>query len=350
MDFRCELPENHVIDADGHVMELDEQLWEYIGPPYRGAGWHRSYSFFPSLDGYIRGVKHGGGHEGPDAAEWLRFLDECGVDQTVLYPTLGLGHGLIQDTEWAVALASAYNDWLHGHFLEQSPRFKGVALLPVQDVEAAAAELRRAVEQLGMVGGVLPSVTIDGRPYGHDMFHPLWEEAQRLDVPIAIHGGTSAQMGLDRMVSFISAHAVEHLFGQAKQISSMVLDGVFELYPQLRVGFLETGCGWVPWMMDRLDEEMERKGQWARRLRRKPSEYIAGGNIWFSIEVEERALPLTIECIGPDVLLWASDFPHERPREGFGGDLPTLAERKDLSDDFKRRLLWDNPRRFYRLA
>jgi predicted TIM-barrel fold metal-dependent hydrolase len=128
-----------------------------------------------------------------------------------------------------------------------------------------------------------------------------------------------------------------------------VLDGVFELYPRLKVAYLETGVGWVPFMMDRLDEEYERKGRWAPRLRKRPSEYVANGNIYFSIEVEERALPLAIECLGPDVLLWASDFPHERPREGFSGDLPTLAERTDIGEDVKEKLLWHNPRRFYRL-
>jgi len=344
------MSETRVIDADGHVMELDEQLWEYMGPPYKHGQWHRSYAFFPSLDGFTRAITNGGGTTGPDAGEWLRFLDECAIEQTVLYPTLGLAHGFIQDVEWGIALARAYNDWLHGTFLRQSPRLQGVALLPVQDVDAAARELARAVDELGMVGAVLPALTTDGRPYGHDAFHPLWEEAQRLDVPVALHGGTTAQLGLDRMTSFISAHAVEHLFAQARQLSSMVLDGVFELYPRLRVAFLESGVGWVPFMMDRLDEEYERKGRWAPRLRKRPSEYVANGNIYFSIEVEERALPLAIECLGPDVLLWASDFPHERVREGFAGDLPTLAERADVTDDVKRRMLWDNPRRFYRLA
>jgi predicted TIM-barrel fold metal-dependent hydrolase len=338
-----------IIDADGHVMELDDQIREHLDPPYRDA-WHRSYAFFPSLDGWIRAVRHGGGKEGPNAAEWLQFLDECRIEQTVLYPTLGLAHGLIQDVDWAVALARAYNDWLHARFLQQSPRLKGVALLPVQNVEAAVAELRRAVEELGMVGAVLPAVTIDGRPYGNDIFHPLWEEAERLDVPIAIHGGSSAQLGLDRMTTFISAHAVEHLFAQARQLCSMVFDGVFELFPRLRVAFLEAGVGWVPWMLDRLDEEFERKGRWAPRLRRRPSEYVCSGRVYFSVEVEERALPLAIEALGPDVLLWASDFPHERPREGFAGDLPTLLGRTDITEEVKRRLLWDNPRRFYRLA
>src|SRR5438067_2066997 len=162
---------------------------------------------------------------------------------------------------------------------------------------------------------------------------PAWTALRARSPMVGGRRDPTAPLGLDRMTSFISAHAVEHLFAQARQLSSMVLDGVFELYPRLRVAFLESGVGWVPFMMDRLDEEYERKGRWAPRLRKRPSEYVANGNIYFSIEVEERALPLAIECLGPDVLLWASDFPHERLREGFAGDLPTLAERADVTDD-----------------
>jgi len=171
------MAEQRIIDADGHVMELDEQLWEYLGPPYKTGQWHRSYSFFPSLDGFTRAITNGGGTTGPDAKEWLGFLDECSIEQSVLYPTLGLAHGFIQDREWGIALARAYNDWLYGKFLSQSPRLKGVALLPVQDVDAAVTELSRAVDELGMVGAVLPALTTDGRPFGNDYFHPLWEAA-----------------------------------------------------------------------------------------------------------------------------------------------------------------------------
>src|SRR4029077_14446866 len=140
----------------------------------------------------------------------------------------------------------------------------------------------------------------------------LWDEAQRLDDPIAIHGGVSNNLGLDRLDSFAEAHCLEHPFGQMLQLTNMMFQGVFDQFPRLRVAFLEAGVGWVPFMLDRLDEEYERKGRWAPRLRKRPGEYVANGNIYFSIEVEERALPLAIECLGPDVLLWASDFPHER--------------------------------------
>ena len=344
-----------IIDADGHVMELDEQLREHIGPPYRDLEWHRSYSFWPGLtmDGYLRSLRKpggwAGGGTGPSAHDWIDFLDKNRIELTVLYPTQGLTHAAIHDRDWAVTLARAYNDWLHHRFMQASPRLVGVALLPVQDIPEAVRELRRCVDELGMVGAVLPAVAPGGRVFSGPEFHPLWEEAQRLDVPISTHGGLSAPgLGLDLLAAnFTVAHTLEHPFAQMRHLVSMVFEGVFELFPRLRFGCLECGIGWVPWLMDRMDEELERKGQYSPRCKRKPSQYFRQGNIFFAAEVEERALPLAMESLRPDVVIWASDYPHERDQRDFSRDIPALIARPDITDETKRRIFFDNPLRFY---
>ncbi len=343
-----------IIDADGHVMELDDQLREHIGPPYADLEWHRSYSFWPGLtmDGYLRSLRKpggwAGGGSGPNAQDWLVFLDKNGIELTVLYPTQGLTHAAIQDRDWAVALARAYNDWLYHRFMQTSPRLVGVALLPVQDVEEAVRELRRCVNELGMVGAVLPAVTIGGKLFSGPEFYPLWEEAQRLDVPISTHGGLSSpSLGLDLAANFTVAHTLEHPFAQMRQLVSMIFEGVFELFPKLRFGCLECGIGWLPWLMDRMDEEQERKGQYSPRCKLKPSDYLRQGNIFFAAEVGETALPLAVQVLRPDVIIWASDYPHERDQRDFTEDIPTLIQRKDISDELKRQIFFDNPLRFY---
>jgi predicted TIM-barrel fold metal-dependent hydrolase len=101
--------------------------------------------------------------------------------------------------------------------------------------------------------------------------------------------------------------------------------------------------------MDRMDEEQERKGKYSPQCKRRPSEYVRSGNIFFAAEVGESALPLAIEHVRPDVILWASDYPHERDQRDFTGDIPALIERTDISDDVKRQIWLDNPTRFYRL-
>jgi predicted TIM-barrel fold metal-dependent hydrolase len=348
------MPDYRIIDADGHVMELDDQLREHIGPPYADLEWHRSYSFWPGLtmDGYLRSLRKpggwAGGGSGPSAQDWLSFLDKNRIELTVLYPTQGLTHAAIQDRDWAVALARAYNDWLYHRFMQTSPRLVGVALLPVQDVVEAVRELRRCVHELGMVGAVLPAVAIGGKLFSGPEFYPLWEEAQRLDVPISTHGGLSSpSLGLDLAANFTVAHTLEHPFAQMRQLVSMIFEGVFELFPKLRFGCLECGMGWVPWLMDRMDEEQERKGQYSPRCKQKPSDYLRQGNIFFAAEVGETALPLAAQVLRPDVIIWASDYPHERDQRDFTEDIPTLIQRKDISDELKRQIFFDNPLRFY---
>jgi uncharacterized protein len=231
-----------------------------------------------------------------------------------------------------------------------SPRLLGVALLPVQDVAEAVKELRRAVSELGMPGAVLPAVIAGGRTCAGPEFDPLWTAAQELDVPVSTHGGTTATLGLDGIGgNFTVGHLLEHPFAQFRQFGAMMFEGVFERFPRLRYGCLECGIGWLPWFIDRMDEELERKAQYSPQCKRKPSEYVRDGNVFFAAEVEEAALPLAMQYVRPDVVLWASDFPHERDQRDFSEDIPALLERTDVSDAVKRQIWYDNPTRFYRL-
>ena len=111
---------------------------------YSQAPRFETYSYFPSLDGWNRGTGVPGKDPETPAPRWLQFLDELGVHMTVLYPTGGLGLGLVQNPEWACVLARAYNSWIADRFTKQSPRLQAVALLPVHEPLEAAKELERA--------------------------------------------------------------------------------------------------------------------------------------------------------------------------------------------------------------
>ncbi|HZU07889.1 MAG TPA: amidohydrolase family protein [Chloroflexota bacterium] len=343
-----------VIDGDGHVMERNDELEQHLSEEYplHEANWFNAFSPFPSLDGWFRGFGRSspGLRDYPDPAMWLSFLDDCGIERAVLFPTLGLAAGLIQDPSWAVTICRAYNNWLYTRYTRQSPRFLGVALLPVQDISAAVQELRRAATELGFVAGLLPAVTALHKAYGHRDFWPLYAEAERLGLALTVHGGSGQRLGLDHLPTFIETHTLDHPFSLLIQLTSMVFHGVFEAFPGLRVAYLEAGCGWVPYMMDRLDEEYERRGKrWAPTLTKRPSEYLRGGQVYTSIEVEERTLPYVLELFGEDHVFFASDYPHERSRPAYLEDIPRFAERPDLADTAKRKILADNARRFYRL-
>jgi hypothetical protein len=334
-----------IIDADGHVTETWEQIARHLEEPYRRRP--LLTPFFPQ-DGWDRRLLGTKGHWAGDAKAWLEALDSGGMRTVVLFPTLGLFMPFLRDPEWAVVLCRAYNTMLHADLTSQSPRLRGVALLPLQDPEAAVAELRRAVTALGFVGGMLAA---DGHYLlGHRRFDALYAEAQRLDVPLGVHasGTDLSNLGLEPFPKFIQAHTVSHLIGQLRQMTSMILGGVPERFPRLRLAFLEAGVGWVPYFVQRMDEEYAKRGHVeARDLTRKPSEYLADGNIYFSCEADEVGLRFAVDHLGAERIMYASDFPHWD--HGYPQSVKELAERPDLTDAHKRAIFGETARRFYRL-
>ena len=149
-----------VVDTDGHIFEKDEIMLGYLEPPYRGRKEVLLYPFFPPPDGFHRMARrivdkrpYVVGEDDPKT--WAEVLDREGIDRTVIYPTAALGVGYIQDPDWAVVACRAYNDMMADRYIKFDRRLGAVAVLPIQDIEESAKELRRAVKDLHMAGGVL---------------------------------------------------------------------------------------------------------------------------------------------------------------------------------------------------
>jgi predicted TIM-barrel fold metal-dependent hydrolase len=337
-----------VVDTDGHIFEKDEVIFEYLEPPYRGRKEILSLPFFPALDGFQRMARRIADDRPyvvapDDPKSWLEVLDREGIHQTVIYPTAGLAEGFIQDTEWAVVVCRAYNDMIADRYIKLSKRLGAVALLPIQDIHEAAKELRRGVTNLGMVGGVIAPVGFD-KPLGDTYFDVLYREAQILDVPLGVHGAPGRSLGFDFFRSLIEARALSHPFAQMIHVTSLVLEGVFERFPRLRIASLEAGCEWIPFLMDRLDMEYGNRAHQAPLLKKKPSEYMRGGQLYFHAELWERMLPYAIERLSEDLILYASDYPHEAD---LADAVRQFEAREDLSNSAKRKILSDNGKRFY---
>jgi uncharacterized protein len=338
-----------VIDADGHVLENDIELAQYFEGAYQGHKRSGVFSIFPSLDGWPRGFVKGMDKVSATSAEaWIRFVDEAKLKAAVLYPTAGLAFGLIQDPDWACVVARAYNNWLSDRYCKADSRLKGVAMLPVHNPQEAAAELRHAVLEQNMVAGMLPAVTMLNKGYGHADFHPIYEEAQKLNVPLAVHGAVSRGLGFDFLQTMSMIHTLEHPIAQMIQLTSVVLDGVFDIFPKLRMGFLEAGAGWIPYMMDRMDEKfhIDRKRKHFP-LSKLPSEYFKTGNVYVTCETDEKILDAVVREMGEDFIMYPTDFPHERQAGEFATDIPQFLERPDLSESAKRKILSENAKRFY---
>ena len=201
-----------------------------------------------------------------------------------------------------------------------------------------------------MIAGMLPGVMSPMRGLGLAAFDPIYQMAEHLDVPLAVHSGPAVELGLDHVQSFAGVYPLSHPFAQMQQLTSMMIYGVFERFPGLRVAFLEAGCGWVPYLADRLDESWEhRLNRWPHPTKQSPSDIMRGGNLYYSCEREEKTLATVADLIGAAQILWASDFPHERPWEEFSGDIDSLIDRQDLPASLSRKILFDNPRRLYKL-
>jgi uncharacterized protein len=249
---------------------------------------------------------------GWDPALRLADMDGEGIDQAVLYPTIGLYFSVVPEPADAVVLAVAYDDWLAGYCAADPRRLFGAAMLPLQDPDAAAAELRRAVTELGFVAAFVRPNPCLGRSLDHRAYDVVWDAAEELGVPIGVHEGSSVivpTLGADRPFNPLILHAVSHSFEQMLACAQLIAFGVLERHPALRVIFLESSGGWAPFWLERLDEQAESFGGFCPDLRLRPSEYFAR-QCAISFEVDERTLPALVPFVGAERVVWGSDYPH----------------------------------------
>jgi predicted TIM-barrel fold metal-dependent hydrolase len=372
------------VDADGHILEPPD-LWErYLEPRYRD----RALRVILDENG-LEGLEIGGKPsvmsrrgsvsalgsmgdpdlksvmfdpertylgEAPygsmDPAERLELLDAEGIDAAVLYTTIGLlWEAELEDPELSQAYTRAYNRWIC-EFCADSPRLIPTAHLSLSDPKAAAAELERAVGE-GAKGAYVCPFTHDARPLGHPDNDPVFDTAQALGVPFAIHPTFEPQwtkgsrMGawenvreLRLLASVTASDGVRH------QFTTLFDYGVFDKFPELKVLVLESGGGWIGYWLDRIDAIYGHTYVGTRvPLERKPSEYFSD-RVWISCDPDERTIPALAERFGADRFLWASDFPHADHTPEYLTDLEELAGMfTDIAD--RKRFLGDNCRELF---
>jgi hypothetical protein len=252
--------------------------------------------------------------------------------------------GQIGNPAYALELCRAYNDYLNAQFLTRDRRLRGMALLPMQDVPAAVKELRRAVTKYGMVGGILPAEGLT-LPLGHRQYWPVFQEADRLDAALSVHSCTSLRDN-DRFLQPNEVAALAHVIPQMRQFTNIMFSGLLNKLKNLRLGFLEAGCGWVPYLISKIEERLERVPPRERPV--LPSELLARKRLFFQCG-EEMTTQRDVELLGDDCLLWASDFPHEATRTDMKQLVQEFFARKDLKSGAKKKIAYDNPKRFYAL-
>ena len=290
-----------------------------------------------------------------DPASNLRDMDREGVDVSVLFPTLGL-YIMWRDNldpELSAAICRAYNTWLSEYCSYDKRRLYGVVLIPLQDPDRAVAELKYAREKLGLVGIFWRPNKLCGRTLSSPDYYPIYETASDLGVTVCVHEGARTvlpQAGADRYSEF-GRHVACHPLEQMLACLNLCADGVLERFPRLKVAHLETGCGWVPFWLERMDEHWEHESHGAAKITKEKPSFYFKRQCWVSCEAGEELAPVFVEHVGDDYLMIATDYPHSDSIGKFPDQtVGALSANTKLSSQSRRKILWDNPIKMYGLG
>jgi uncharacterized protein len=388
------------VDADGHVLEHPSRMLNYAPPEYHDRVWHIETddraNEWVVWDGTrdpanVFALAGTGGMSDEDRLRAtrgeLRYteirpgafepeprivdLDAEKIDQTVLYPTNLLGVAGMKDIDVAVAQCRAYNDWLSDYCSYAPDRLFGIALIPQQDVEAAAAEIARASKKPNLVGTFIrPNPIIEWRHFHDRVYDPMWTAASDAGWPMGLHpflagdvpgavvglrlndisapGGLNPQ-GRMNMRNIFYTQAIGNPVDMMTSLAFLLAGGVCERFPDLTFIVLETNGGWItPWM-ERLDHNAKTFPWDVPDCKLAPSEYFRR-QCYVSFDADEETLTVAAESpyVGADRIIWASDYPH--PDAKFPGTVDELVSNiGKLDEESQHDIAWRNAQRLYDL-
>jgi len=281
----------------------------------------------------------------------LRLKDQeiDGIDAEVMYGILGAGMRM-QDRELIRVVYEVYNDWAASFCKSNPRRFVALACIPNHDPQAAARELRRAA-RLGLKGADF-AVGNAIVPIYHGAWDPLWEAAQECQMPISFHTvgypvrePTDETMKAEYDLRYRATRTTMFQIGAAEYLASIVFSGALDRFPSFKFVLGEAGVCWLPYILDRMDEEYEDRYH-VLNLSMKPSE------LWrrqgYSTYQHEPSVVPMIPLIGEDTIMWGSDYPHP---DGIWPDSQHWIA-KDLagaSPAVQRKILCENAGKLYGL-
>jgi len=298
-----------------------------------------------------------------DPVARVELMDEIGVWAQIIYPgVVGLGGqnlaDIVTDHELRALCLEIFNDAQAELQAESGDRLLPMALLPAWDVDACVREAQRAAE-LGLRGVNLTADPQDvGAPdLANRAWDPLWEACSALHMPVHFHIGAS----LTTMNYFGSYPWESHdddtklaiggtllFIGNARVVVNIICSGMLERFPELKIVSVESGAGWVPFILEALDYEMAENAPQARAaLSLSPSEYFKR-QIYATTWFERNDIAKIVGSIGEDNLMFETDFPH--PTCLYPDPLKTAEENlRDLAPSAQRKILGETAAKLYRL-
>ncbi len=294
----------------------------------------------------------------------LEVLDECGIDAQVIFPsTIGLGGqdlGMVEDQDLCRMVVEMYNDQMAEIQADSGNRLLPMPLMPAWSVDTCIAEAKR-VGALGMRGVNMTSDPDDlGAPdLGDRAWDPFWETCTEHQLPVHFHIGASVTAMTFYGKYPWESHAMDTklaicgsllFIGNARVVTNLILSGMFDRHPDLKMVSVESGVGWIPFILETLDYEMsENAPTELAKLKKMPSEYFRSNlyaTFWF--ENNRNKLPDLIDAVGEDSILFETDFPH--PTCLYPNPLASVeAKMATLAPATRKKIYGENARKLYRL-
>ena len=274
-----------------------------------------------------------------DIAYRQSVLEKEGVDTQVITLTTPGTH--VETPATAARLARLVNDTFARVIAERSPRFTALATLPLNDVQASIAELKRAMTELRLPGAMVFS-NVNGVALADKRYEPLWAEANRLEAIIHIH--PTDPVGVEAMTDYWLMPLVGFLADTTLAAAKLVFAGVPERYPNIKWVLSHLG-GAIPYLAERLDRGWEAFPDCRADIQKRPTEYLRRF-YYDTVNFDPMAVRLAVDFAGADRVMAASDYPHQI------GSIPkmksSLAELR-VSDEERKKIMGENARKLYRL-
>ena len=369
-----------VIDADGHVEEnVDTFSDKYLDPAFRGlrprvtgvdgmAYWVIDEQLHPrrvgpgchnlgtptNVNGQIAAHSLSkqesiASMELDDIAARLKLMDDEDIAIQVIYTTLFLAYPLTTNVPLATAITSSYNRWM-GQRLAGQARIKWSAVVNLDDIPGAVKQVHEA-KKLGAVS-VMVLGTAGDDMLDHPRLDPFYAALCEENLALGVHVGWSCPSVNNLYSHIYPSGVIAFHVPLLMAFTALVSGGVLDRFPELKIVFLEAGCQWVPFIVERIHHRFKNQGSTLRKflpqtapIQKLPvMDYLKRGNIYFSTEVEDEILPNVLNLVGESQVIFGSDMPHgDRDRCAAA----ILQKRTDISESAKVSILEKNPARLY---
>ena len=332
---------------------FDEFLWPKL--PTRPLGVYEAFDARGTIDvaGGGGSAADGGsrsstsaGIEIDPACNWdpairLRDMDTAAIDISVVFPSSADSFCALRDAGFEAALHAAYHRFMHDYCAEAAGRLWWLGASTFRNIPETVAQLRQWAQRDPYFAGMsIPRSCPDGRMLDNPDLHPLYAASEELDLPLWVHSGANRPP----FTPWAEApNGLYHAIGGQYAMAALIGGGVFDLFPRLRIGLFESFSGWMPYLVEKLDDGFKPGSAATPKQKRSASEIVAGGNLCCSIEVDEQHVGYAIETLGEQPWLFSTDYPHS------GSPWPdglAIAARQPIPESAKIALLGENAKRF----